>query len=450
MAESADLETCLDEARIGALQVAVFVLCGLMVMIDGFNTQVIGLVAPAIAGSWHVPPAAFGPVFGLGLLGGMVGAVAIGGAGDRFGRKPVLLASILLFSVVSLLTPFATSIPALTAIRLISGIGLGGALPVLVAITSDYAPKAVRARVTGLMYCAFPLGSVLAGVVAAQMAPALGWGSVFYVGSIFPLLLIPVFAAIVPESVRFLALKGEKAKVARILARANPAILWNGETPSDADRPRASVASLFGGGHAMGTFILWITLFLSLLLSVFMVSWLPLVARSAGVDAKSAVLGVSAWNIGGILGCYLIGQFSGRLGLGRTIALAYAVGAPCVVLIGFGGHSGGLLLAAAFIAGVFVIGAQMCVIGLSASFYDPFRRSTGVGWALGVGKFGSVVGPLIGGVLVGVGTPMPAMFGLAGLVSLAAALALLAFGPASRRVAPDEIPPELGVADTAA
>ncbi len=177
-------------------------------------------------------------------------------------------------------------------------------------------------------------------------------------------------------------------------------------------------------------------LFLSLLLSVFMVSWLPLVARSAGVDVRSAVLAVSAWNLGGILGCYLIGRFSARLGLSRTVGLAYGLGAPCVVLLGLASQSGAILLAAAFVAGMFVVGAQMCVIGLSASFYDSYRVSTGVGWALGAGKLGSVVGPLIGGVLIGAGMSMPAMFGIAGMVSLVAALAVLGLGPASKGVPP--------------
>jgi len=188
-------------------------------------------------------------------------------------------------------------------------------------------------------------------------------------------------------------------------------------------------------------------LFLSLLLSVFMVSWLPLVARGAGVDTKSAVLAVSAWNIGGILGCYLIGRYSTRLGLPGAIALAYGVGGPCVVLLGLAAKSAAMLLAAAFIAGMFVVGAQMCVIGLSASFYDPSRRSTGVGWALGAGKLGSVVGPLIGGVLIGAGMGMPAMFGIAGLVSLAACGAVLGLRPAAKRVALAHVTAGAGVAD---
>ncbi len=306
--------------------------------------------------------------------------MAFGGAGDRFGRKPVLLAAILLFAGVSLLTPFTHTISALVIIRLISGFGLGGALPGLVAITSDYAPKAVRAKVTGLMYCSFPLGSVLAGVISAQMIPSWGWGSVFYIGSLIPLILLPVFALVVPESARFLALKGDKARVAKVLARVNADVEWNGVVSSGA--ARASVAGLFANGRAPATTLLWIALFLSLLLSVFMVSWVPLVARGAGIDVKSAVLAVSAWNIGGILGAFLIGRLSARLGLVTTIGVAYAIGGAAVAVIGLSGQSGTVLLVASFIAGTFVIGAQMSIIGLAASLYDSSQRGTGVGWAL--------------------------------------------------------------------
>lgn len=447
MAGQADLDTCLDHGRIGLFQILIFLLCGLVTMIDGFNTQVIGMVAPAIASAWHTPTAAFGAVFVPGLIGGMLGPLVLGGAGDRFGRKPVLVASILLFSGVSLLTPLTTTIPQLALVRLVSGFGLGGALPGLVAITSDYAPKAVRAKVTGLMYCSFPFGSVLAGVVAAQMIPVWGWGSVFYVGSIFPLLLLPLFVAVVPESARFLQLKGRTAALAKVLKRINADVEWNGQVSTSAGPAHSSVAGLFVDGRAMGTVLLWIALFLSLLLSVFMVSWLPLLAHDSGIDAKSAVLAVSAWNIGGIIGCYLIGRLSARLGLIATIGWAYIVGAVGVALLGLAGHSGPILLGGAFISGTFVVGAQMCVIGIAANFYDSSRRATGVGWSLGSGKFGAVVGPMIGGVLIGGGMSMLALFGIGGLVSLGAALATFGLGPASRRVSIRASRPDGFIAD---
>jgi MFS transporter, AAHS family, 4-hydroxybenzoate transporter len=437
MAVASDLDCVIDSSRLGRFQIVVVALCALMVMIDGFDTQVIGMVAPSIAAAWHIAPASFGAVFGMGLFGGLIGVLTLGSAGDRFGRKPVLVAAILLFAGVSLLTPLTASLPALIAVRFVAGLGMGGALPGLIAITSEYSPRAVRANVTALMYCGFPLGSVLAGVISAQMVPHWGWPSVFYVGGIVPLALLPVFGWLVPESVRFLAARGEHDHVEKILARMNCSATWNGKLAQAPHLRRSSVARLFAGGRALGTALLWVALFLSLLLTVFMVSWLPLVAIAAGIDIRSSVLAVSALNVGGIVGCYVIGKLRNRYGPIKPIALAYGLGALGVALIGLVGHSGVALLAAVFVAGMFTVGAQMCTIGLSASFYDTSLRATGVGWSLGSGRVGAVAGPVIGGVLIAAGLSTPALFLVGGLVSLGCALAVLSMSSAATRVAPD-------------
>ena len=425
----ADLDGVLDHAKLGSYQGVIILLCALMVMIDGFATQMIGLVAPAIAADWRIPAAAFGPVFGLGLLGGLLGALLLGSLGDRFGRKPVVLACILLFAVVSLAAPFAHGVGALAANRLICGLGLGGALPNLIAITSEYAPKASRARVAAVMFCGYPLGSVLAGVVTAQIMPDFGWASIFYVSGIIPLVLLPVFIGLVPESARFLVAAGRDAQAARILARTNRQTRWNGAAGARAGH-KASVGDLFTHGRAAGTLLLWVTLFASLLLTVFMVSWLPLVARGGGIGLKSAVLAVSAFNLGGIVGCFAIGAFNKRFGVIAPIAIAYALGAVGVCLVGFTGHSGPLFLAASLIAGLFAVGAQMCTVGFLAAFYDTHTRATGVGWGLGVGRIGAVVGPTIGGVFIGLGMPTPTLFLIAGAMAAVAALGVVGVGRA--------------------
>lgn len=414
-----------------------------MVMIDGFDTQVIGMVAPAIAATWHIAPAAFGRVFAVGLLGGLIGVLTLGPAGDRFGRKPVLIGAIALFASTTLLTVLTTSVAALTEVRFVAGFGMGGALPGLLAVTSEILPTAHRARITALMYCGFPFGSVLAGIVAAQMLPRFGWPSVFYIGSIAPLALLPLFAWWLPESVHFLARKGQRTRVEKILSRIDTSARWNGRQARSVDAQRASIRSLFEQGRALGTLVLWLTLFLSLLLTVFLVSWLPLLAHNAGIGLRSSVLAVSALNIGGIIGCYVIGKLSDRYGASKPIALGYGLGGLGVALIGYVGHSGVGLLATAFAAGMLTVGAQMCAIGLAASFYEASVRGTGVGWALGSGRLGAVVGPAIGGVLVGAGLSMQSLFLVAGFVSVGAALAALSMSGAIRRVT-REVAPEPG------
>jgi MFS transporter, AAHS family, 4-hydroxybenzoate transporter len=431
-----DLDSLIDSTRLGGLQRGIVALCAMMVLIDGFDTQVIGMVAPAIAASWHLPPAAFGSVFALGLFGGLIGVLALGPAGDRFGRKPVLLGAIGLFASVSLLTPLTKGLPALVLVRFIAGFGMGGVLPGLIAVTSEYVPAARRTHITALMYCGFPLGSVLAGIASSLMLPRFGWASVFYLGSIIPLVLLPVFAWWVPESVHLLAARGDHAAVERILRRMNCGARWNGRLGHAARLERSPIASLFAQGRATGTLVLWLTLFLSLLLTVFLVSWLPLVTHGAGVDLRSSVLAVSALNIGGIMGCYLIGKLCNRYGAIKPIALGYGLGGLAIALIGHVGSSGAGLLATAFAAGMLTVGAQMCAIGLAASFYDTALRATGVGWSLGSGRLGAVIGPAIGGMLIGAGLATRSLFVIAGLVSLWAAISVLSMSRAIKRVEP--------------
>lgn len=425
-----DLESIIDSVRVTRFQIAIVVLCMMVAMVDGFDTQAIALAAPEIAAAWGVAPASLGLVFGAGLLGGLLGAMLFGTAGDRYGRKPALLVSVLLFALVSLLTPFTASVPALTMVRLVTGLGLGGALPCLIAITSEYAPKRLRATLVSLMFCGFPLGAVLGGVAASRMIPAWGWHSLFYAGSALPLLLLPTLAALVPESARFLALRDRQEAVRRLLARMQSPERWDGSLAMSPSASQSSVAALLNGERRAGTLLLWSTLFLSLLLTYFLINWIPILARQGGIDIRTAVLAVSALNLGAIAGCLLIGRLVDRFGASRPIAAGFVCGALAIALIGLL-DGGGSLLGLAFLAGLFSIGAQMCTVTLCASFYETGLRATGVGWALGVGRIGAVIGPVLGGLLLATGVPVAGLFVLVGLMSAIAAAAMLAMGRAT-------------------
>lgn len=429
MSQRADLDTVIDSARLGPFQISVIALCALVAMIDGFDTQVIGLVAPAIAGDWKISPAMFGPVFGAALFSGMIGAFLFGQAGDRWGRKPVLIAATLIFALGSLATPLAHTVPDLIVVRLITGFGLGGALPIIIAIAAEFSPKRYRTNIVAMMFCGFPLGSAIGGVISAQLIPAYGWESLFYIGGLFPLALLPVFIALVPESARFLAIRNKTAAVERVFQKMGCQIAWDGKIALGEHAGAASVAGLFTGGRAARTLLIWFALFCSLLLTVFLVSWLPLLARQAGLGLKSAVLAVTALNLGGIVGGIALGRISDRLASAKPIAAAYVLGAVAISLIGVVGQSSHLLLAITFVAGLFTVGAQMCAIALSSQLYETALRSTGVGWAFGVGRIGAVVGPILGGLLIGAHVPIPALFMVAGVVALGAALAVFALSP---------------------
>lgn len=423
-----DLESVIDSSRVGRFQIVIVALCALVAMMDGFDTQSIAFVAPEIIHGWHVAPSAFGIVFGAGLFGGLIGAVIFGAAGDRFGRRRTLIPAMILIALGSLITPLAGSVNVLTVIRFATGLGLGGAVPSFIALASEYVPRRIRATLVGLMFCGFPLGAVIGGLSSAWLIPTFGWESVFIAGGVMPLVVLPVFVMLVPESVRFMAIKGYAEQVRVILQRLNSIVEWNGRVSETVHEGRSRTASLFTHGRAPGTLLLWLVFFLSLLMSYFLVNWIPVVAQSSGMDLKSAVVAVAVLNLGAVVGCIALGRLADRFGPTVTIGGAYLVGAIAIAAIGRVGHSTGLLYAATFLTGAFSIGAQMCTVALCAGFYETFLRATGIGWSIGVGRIGAIAGPVLGGILLGAGFAAQSLFIVVGLTSLGAALAVFALG----------------------
>jgi AAHS family 4-hydroxybenzoate transporter-like MFS transporter len=424
---------------LGGYQILVFVLCALVALIDGFDTQVVALAAPQIAAEWGVEPAAFGRVFAAGLFGALFGALGFGIAADRFGRKPSLLVAIVLFGSVTLLTPFATSASDLMLIRFVTGIGLGGALPGVIAVTSEYSPRDRRATIVALMFCGFPLGAVLGGIAAAKLMPTFGWAILFDIGGVAPLLALPVIALFVPESIRFLALRNRDAAIQKIVRRL-------GYEPTDdpartQGEARSSLVMLFQDGRALGTWLLTITFLLSLMLAYFLVNWLPMIAQRAGSGVAGASLGIAALNLGAILGCLVIGRIADRTGKAWPVGWGYALGAVAIALIGLTAHSAPLLLAMCFVAGALSIGAQMCIVAMGAMYYETAIRATGVGWLMGMGRFGAILGPSLGGILIGNGMSAAGLFLVAAGISALAAVGAFAIGawvprsPAERQAA---------------
>lgn len=412
------LEPDIAATRLSPLQGWIIALCGAVALIDGFDTQAIAFVAPHISGAWHIKPAAFGPVFGAGLLGSFIGALVFGPLGDRIGRKPALLLSISIFAAGSLATAWVASLAALVGMRVVTGFGLGGALPCFIALASEYAPRHRRESTVSLMFCGFPVGAVIGGLVSEVMVAAWGWPSLFIVGGLAPVVIGAIFMAVVPESISYLTHHGRLPEAKRILARMG--LRQVDEPTGSTSSARAPISTLFTGKRALGTPLLWTTLFLSLLLTYFLINWIPLVARAAGANVGAAVIAVALLNFGAICGCLVIGRLADRYAPPPVIGCAYAVGAIAIVLIGQAQRSGMLLCVTAFFAGMLSIGAQMCTVSFCASFYGTQLRSTGVGWSMGVGRVGAMAGPVLGGVLISSGLEGSMLFLIAGILSLLA------------------------------
>src|SRR6476661_9867285 len=224
-ANTIDVTDAIEQAPFGRLQILIVALCAWVALLDGFDTQAIAYVAPVIAEQWHIEMAGFGPIFGAGLAGLTVGAFILSPAADRFGRKKIILLSVLLFGIFAVITSRATTLNELLIYRFLTGLGLGGAMPNIIALTSEYAPKRMRAVLIAVMFCGFPLGSTVGGVVSAPLISSFGWQSVFVVGGILPLLTLVALVIWLPESIRYLVARGvADERIARLLMRLNPTI----------------------------------------------------------------------------------------------------------------------------------------------------------------------------------------------------------------------------------
>lgn len=435
MAENAQImnvDRLIDEGRWTSFQTLTVGLCAAVVVLDGFDTQAIAYVAPVLAKSWGLTPAAFGPVFAAGLVGMMVGALSLGPIADRRGRKLAILVSVALMGLFSLATMFATSMETLLVLRFFTGLGLGGAMPNVIALSAEYTPARWRSTAVGVMFCGFPFGAVLGGLLAAQIIPAFGWESVFLVGGIAPLLLLLVLAPLLPESVRFLvARRGYGPTVTKLVAKAVPdANLPAGtrfETAQKAeggDRAAAR-AELFGSDRIAGTLMLWAAFFMNLLMYYFLINWLPLTLQSAGIDLSKAILFTALLNFGGIVGTIVLARVIDRMGSFRILWLVLLAAALAIATVGYVGSQGGLLLGIAiFVAGFCVNGAQNNMNALAAGLYSTPSRATGVGFALGIGRIGSILGPVVGGLLLSAQMPLQTLFTIGALPALVAAIAI--------------------------
>lgn len=407
-----DIARLIDAAPLRAGQMRVFVLCGLIAMVDGFDLQIAGSMAPMLSDVLHIPISSFGWVFAAGFLGIMVGSLVLGEVADRTGRKTMVLIALLIAGLFMCLVPMLAAagwldLRSLLACRFVAGLGVGGVMPNVLALTAEYAPKRTRALTINTMYCGVPLGSVAVGLVAALLAPLAGWQAVFEIGGAATLILAVMCAALLPESARYLLLRGApQARITALLRQVFPQSLPKvlvGDsvfTLDEAATARPSLGSLFADGRALPTVLLWLAMFLNLLMIVFVLSWLPAVMREAGVPMRTGVLLAALFSLGGMAGSVLVGRAIDRLGSTSVLIVTYLLAAAAVAGYGLAGLSIWSLYGVTMVAGAMVIGAQSGITAMAAELYPTAMRSTGLGWALGIGRMGSIVGPSLGGIML--------------------------------------------------
>lgn len=407
-----EVERVIDETRRPGFQAALFALCGACLVIDGFDAQAMGYVAPSVIAEWGIARAALGPVFSASLFGMLIGALGLSVLADRIGRRPVLIGATLFFALAMLATPLASSITSLIALRFVTGLGLGCIMPNAMALVGEFSPAAHRVKRMMFVSCGFTLGAALGGFVSAALIPGLGWRAVFLAGGAVPLVLALAMLAWLPESLQFLVLKGRVARARAWLA--------------------APVAELFRAGRLPVTLLLWAISFLNLIDLYFLSNWLPTVMRDAGHSSRTAVIVGTALQTGGVVGTLLLGGFIERHGFVRVLFACFVCAAVSVAAIGAVAGSLPWLLVVVFAGGFCVVGGQPAVNALAGQYYPTALRSTGIGWSLGVGRVGSVLGPLVGGQLIALDWSNGALFRAAALPVLASALFVLGLGVATR------------------
>jgi AAHS family 4-hydroxybenzoate transporter-like MFS transporter len=440
-ARKINIAELLESSPIGPLHIQVFGLCLICLIMDGFDVQAMGYVAPAVSREMGLAPEQMGSILSAANIGVLIGSLAFSMVADKIGRRPVLIGATLFFAALTLATAYAQNLQQLLWLRFVSGIGLGCIIPNATALIGEFSP--VRKRVT-LMMCitvGFTAGAAIGGFVARWMIPAFGWRSVFIFGGIVPLAIAVAMMWGLPESLRFLAVRRRRLDLlAHWLKKLDPTIRVDAQTEyvaREESRGGVPFVHLFRDGRATFTLLLWVVNFMNLLNLYFLSGWLPLVVTGMGYDANTAVLVGTVLQVGGTIGTFGLAWAINRAGFAPTLTLTFAVATVSIAMIGQPGISLVLLTAIVFIAGWCIVGGQPGVNAFSATFYPTYLRSTGVGWGLGIGRIGAIIGPYIGGMMMARQFTPQQLFWAAAVPALVSTVTMLALMLVVKEKAPE-------------
>lgn len=358
-------------------------LCFIVALLEGLDLQAPGIAGPGMAAAFQLDKAWMGWIFGAGILGLLPGALVGGRLADRIGRKWVLIAAVILFGVFSIATAYAWDAISLLVARFMTGVGLGAALPNLIALSSEAAGPRHRGLAVSLMYCGVPLGASLAALIGLGGFET-GWKTVFFVGGIAPLLVAPLLAFWLPESAAFRERQQQRAQGENAIA---PPSLWQG---------------LFKEGSAVPTLLLWVAYFFTLMVVYMLINWLPSLIIGQGFAANQANLVMFSLQIGATLGTLALGALMDRLHPMLMTVLTYLGILAALMALGAAANFNSML-GAGFIAGFFAVGGQLVLYALAPLFYQTEVRASGVGSAVAVGRLGAMTGPLVAGHMLATG-----------------------------------------------
>ena len=446
-AQKIDVKEFIDNRSFSPYQWLVIALCFLILTVDAYDIVAIGYAVPSLIGEWHVTKAQLGTAMSAGVLGMTAGAL-LGGALSDWSPKRLLIIMMMTSAIGSILTAFAGSIAALAGLRFITGMGLGAAMPVALTIVYEYTPTRRGPLLVNFVNCGVMLGAAACGLIAAVLVPALGWASIFVVGGVVPLVLAVVSIFVLSEPLRFMVSRGlPSERVATVLRRIAPDTSFEGAhfvISEDVEtRQKQGVSVILSRGFRFGTLMLWCAYLCAAFVFYLLNGWMPLLLQGSGVTTSQASFITGLFSIGGIAGTLCLGWLMGRFEKNSVVAIAVAGGALAIWLLGEQKGSLMLLAVTTFAAGACVNGAVMSMAALAASFYPTSGRATGVSWMTGMGRFGGMLGPVAGGLMLKFNLDVSTVFSLLAIPLLIQAAALWLKRSANDGSAPVEYPPNV-------
>lgn len=437
-----NVATVVGNAKINRFHIKAAGICALLMVIDGYDLVSFGSVIPLLIRDWGADPVALGVVASMALAGMFVGGLLVAPLADKYGRRKVLVAGLLLVSFAAFACAFAESVLVLGALRFIVGIALGTLVPNLVALTGEIAPTKSKALFVATVSAFYAVGGVSAALISIWVEPFLGWHGVFYVSGL-SIFLVPVVLKHLPESPEFLALHGDRKRLDSVMKQIEPS--WDSSfeivQPARA-QSKSRIAQLFTHGNALASSLMWIFFIMTMLLTYALNTWLPKLMQNAGFELGSAMWTLVVLNAGGLLGSIAGGWMAGRTSYRKTLIGYFAVAIVSLLVLSF--RPGSLVLnIALFTAGATIIGILAIIHAFAVEFYPVHVRTTGVGWASGNGRIGAIAGPILGGALVAAQLPLqinfllltiPAVIGVIAVIIVTARRFKTPVAPAEERV----------------
>jgi MFS transporter, AAHS family, 4-hydroxybenzoate transporter len=454
MARIIDVAGIIDDRKLGRFHVVLLVATFFTVLVDGYDIGAVAFAAPALVKEWHLQRAQLGPLFSAGLFSGLFGPLIFGYVADRFGRKRAIIIAVVFFGLFTLATVWTQSLDQLIVLRFIAGIGIAAVLALVTALNNEFAPRRYRATMFVLMFCGTTFGGGLGGFVAARFMASQGWQILFWIGGLVPLAVALALVFVLPESAKFLALRPSRhGELTALLHRIDPGL----SIPPDAqfvlrgeERAKFSFASILAGRLAWVTPLFWIVNAVNLMIFYFVSQWMPTLLSNAGISVAHAALATTLFQFGGTAGGLVLMRPLDRWGF-IPVPILFAVAIPVVACIGLPGLSESAVLVLVTLAGFCLLGLQFGNISSEGNVFPTAIRGFGVGSCFTAGRVGAVIGPLVGGILIGMGVSLTQLFFIAAVplvLGLAAAIAITPIYRAHYHPNREDRTPELRVADS--